>query len=343
MNIKLENEKVQIIAECGLSHGGSLSQAKKFIKLVKENGADIVKFQTHIADKESTYDEKFRVKMPKKYRNRFDYWKKTSFSKSQWRELISFAKKKKIFFLSSVFSVDAVNLLYSLGQRVFKIGSGEFFSKDILNRIIELKGSMIISTGMSSNIEIMRLRKYLKTKKAKFALMQCTSSYPCDFSNVNLHIIDFFKKKHRCPIGYSDHTGNIMAPILAITKKISFLECHVEDKVRSSNPDSTSSISIKELNFLSEFKKKFYESENISKIQNKDKIAKLLFKNRILFRKSLTLKHDKKKGEIITLSNLTMKKPGNGLKLKDLNKIVGKKLKYNKSNLKLLKLSDIEK
>ena len=65
MNIKLENEKVQIIAECGLSHGGSLSHARKFIKLVKENGADIVKFQTHIADKESTYDEKFRIKCQK--------------------------------------------------------------------------------------------------------------------------------------------------------------------------------------------------------------------------------------------------------------------------------------
>ena len=100
---------------------------------------------------------------------------------------------------------------------------------------------------------------------------------------------------------------------------------------------------MKELNFLSEFKNKFYESENISKIQNKDKVAKLLFKNRILFRKSLTLKHDKKKGEMITLSNLTMKKPGNGLQLEDLNKILGKKLKNNKSSLKLLKLSDIEK
>ena len=98
MNVILNNKKVQIIAECGLSHEGSLKKAKRFIDLVKKNGADIVKFQTHIAERESTYDEKFRVKMSKKYKNRFEYWKKTSFSKDEWRKLILFAKKKKYFF-----------------------------------------------------------------------------------------------------------------------------------------------------------------------------------------------------------------------------------------------------
>ena len=105
MNISLKSKQVQIIAECGLSHGGSLSKAKKFIELAKINGADIVKFQTHIAEKESTYDEKFRVKMPKKFKNRYDYWKKTSFSKSQWWELILFAKKKKKFSFCHLFLV----------------------------------------------------------------------------------------------------------------------------------------------------------------------------------------------------------------------------------------------
>ena len=343
MNVILKNKQVQIIAECGLSHGGSLSKAKRFIKLVKKNGADIVKFQTHIAEQESTYDEEFRIKISKKYKSRYDYWQKTSFSKSQWKELIICAKKNKIFFLSSVFSVGAVELLYDLGQRVFKIGSGEFFSMDVINKIIELNGSLIISTGMSTNNEIMKLVKYLKKKNAKFVIMQCTSSYPCKFSNVNLHMIDYFKKKYKCLVGYSDHTGNLSAPILAITKKISFLECHIQDGLSLSNPDSSSSISLEQLNFLSNFKKNFYWSEKISSINHKDSLARILFKNRILFSKSLALKKSQKKDQIISLSNLTMKKPGNGLKMTDLNKILGKKLKINKSNLRLLKLSDIEK
>ena len=68
----------------------------------------------------------------------------------------------------------------------------------------------------------------------------------------------------------------------------------------------------------------------------------MLYKNRILFSKSLTLKQNKKKNEVVKLSDLTMKKPGNGLKLKDIKKVIGKKLKINKSNLRLLKLSDFE-
>ena len=202
---------------------------------------------------------------------------------------------------------------------------------------------MIISTGMSTNNEITNLIKYLKSKKAKFVIMQCTSSYPCDFSNVNLHMIDHFKNKYKCLVGYSDHTGNIIAPILAITKNISFLECHIQEKATLSNPDSSSSISFNELNFLSKFKKNFYESKKNSKINQKDDVAKILFKNRILFSKSLTLKENKKKGEIITFANLTMKKPGNGLKLSSINKILGKKLKKDKSHLRILKLTDFEK
>ena len=101
---------------------------------------------------------------------------------------------------------------------------------------------MIISTGMSTNNEIAKLINYLKIKKAKFVIMQCTSSYPCDFANVNLHMIDYFKKKYQCLVGYSDHSGNTIAPLLAITKKISFLECHIQDKISLFNPDSSSSI-----------------------------------------------------------------------------------------------------
>ena len=88
MNVILKNKQVQIIAECGLSHGGSLSKAKRFIKLVKKNGADIVKFQTNIAEQESTYDKKLRIKISKKYKSQYDYWRKTSFSKYKWKELI---------------------------------------------------------------------------------------------------------------------------------------------------------------------------------------------------------------------------------------------------------------
>ena len=185
---------------------------------------------------------------------------------------------------------------------------------------------------------------FLKDNKIKdYTLLHCVSSYPTKLADADLKKIIHFKNTLGLNMGYSDHTGNIIAPMLALTKNISFLECHVKDTVSLFNPDHSSSISLEELNFLSKFKKKFYESEKNFKHDNKDKIAKLLYKNRLLFSKSLCLKKNKKKGELIKFSDLTMKKPGNGLKLRQVNKILNKKLKINKSSLRLLKLSDFEK
>ena len=90
-------------------------------------------------------------------------------------------------------------------------------------------------------------------------------------------------------------------------------------------------------------KKNFLKVKKKIQIKKKDYVAKKLFKNRILFSKSICLKKNMKKGEIINQSNLTMKKPGNGLKFNQLKNILGKKLKINKSSFRLLRLSDIEK
>ena len=337
------NNKPKIISECGLSHQGSVAKAKRFIKLSKLNGADIVKFQTHIAEFESTLDEKFRKRISKKYKSRYDYWKKTAFNEKQWNEIIKFSKKKKIKFLSSVFSEEAVTMLYKLGQRTFKIGSGEFYSKEIIDKIIKLRCSLIISTGMSTIKEIDFMVKYLHLRKAKFTIMQCTSSYPCNLKNTNLHMIDLFKKRYNCSVGYSDHTGSIYSSILAISKKISYLECHVVENKNPNNPDSSSSIYFDELRFISKTNNEFHKCNSRNSIKDKDIVSNTLKKNRTLFSKSLCLKKSKLKGDVVLKTDLTLKKPGNGIKINDQKKIIGKKLKVNKSSLRLLRLSDFEK
>ena len=142
--------KPLIIAEIGLSHNGNLKEALKLIQLSKNSGADVVKFQTHFAIFESTLDEPFRIKVSK-YKNRYDYWKKTEFTKSQWKIIIQFCKKIKIIFATSPFSVEAVKILRNLGCKNWKIGSGEVFSDWIINEILKKKDDgLIVSSGMST-------------------------------------------------------------------------------------------------------------------------------------------------------------------------------------------------
>ena len=72
------NHNKEIIAEIGSVHDGSLGNALKLIGCAKECGADLVKFQHHLAENEMTT----RAKSPEHFKNekRFDYFKRINFS-----------------------------------------------------------------------------------------------------------------------------------------------------------------------------------------------------------------------------------------------------------------------
>src|SRR5450759_3850844 len=102
-----------VIAEVAQSHDGSLGQAHAFIDAIADAGADAVKFQTHIASAESTPDEPFRVPFSRQDSSRYQYWKRMEFSPEQWKGLAAHASERGLYFLSSPFSEEAVDLLES--------------------------------------------------------------------------------------------------------------------------------------------------------------------------------------------------------------------------------------
>src|SRR5262252_7235821 len=101
----------RIVAEIAQAHDGSLGTAHAYIDAVADAGADAIKFQTHIADAESTPGEPFRVHFSKQDQSRYDYWKRMEFSEEQWVGLAAHAKERGLIFLSSPFSDRAVALL----------------------------------------------------------------------------------------------------------------------------------------------------------------------------------------------------------------------------------------
>ena len=111
-----------------------MNKALKYINQLSKTGVDAIKFQTHIASEESTLNEPFRVKLKKKFKNRFHYWKSTEFTKNEWRKISDYCHKKKIIFLSSPFSEKAVDLLNNLEMPAWKIASGEFFSQKLIQK-----------------------------------------------------------------------------------------------------------------------------------------------------------------------------------------------------------------
>jgi N,N'-diacetyllegionaminate synthase len=125
-----------IIGEVALTHDGSLGLAHAFVDAIAAAGADAVKFQTHIAAAESTPSEPFRVKFSRQDETRYDYWKRMEFTEEQWRGLAHHARDRGIVFLSSPFSVQAIELLDRIGMPLWKIASGETSNTMLLDRIL---------------------------------------------------------------------------------------------------------------------------------------------------------------------------------------------------------------
>ena len=144
------NDHCMIVAEVAQAHDGSLGSAHAFIDAIANAGADAVKFQTHIAAAESTPAEPWRVKFSYQDATRYDYWKRMEFTEAQWLGLKNHAEERKLLFLSSPFSMEAVELLQRIGIRAWKIASGELTNVPMLGRIVESGLPIILSSGMSS-------------------------------------------------------------------------------------------------------------------------------------------------------------------------------------------------
>ena len=128
-----------IIAEIAQSHEGSLGQALAFVDIAADCGADAIKFQTHIAEEESTPNEPWRIKFSQQDATRYDYWKRISFPKDYWQNIKEYADKKGLVFLSSPFSRLAVSWLDQINMDAWKIASGEVHNEDLLLAIEKTK------------------------------------------------------------------------------------------------------------------------------------------------------------------------------------------------------------
>lgn len=333
------NSKTLIIAEIGQSHLGSIKKAEQIIKKISKSGVEFIKFQTHISSEESTLNEPFRKKIPK-FKNRLEYWKKMEFTLDQWKKIKKICDKNNLTFLSSPFSIKAAEILKKLKVPAWKIGSGEFFSKSLIEKIISYKEPIILSTGLSTLSEISKEVKKLQYKKKPFILMQCTSLYPCKLEDIGINMINDFKKKFNCFVGYSDHSGTVFPSLLAIANKASLLEVHVGDKNDKENPDNLSSISFKQLNELVVARNAFHKI--LSNPKDKKKLSTKLKKLKKIFTKSCALKNPKKVGQILKKSDIIFKKPGTGIPENKSSLIIGKKFVKDVSNNQLLKLSDFK-
>ena len=197
-------QKPYIIAEIGQAHDGSLGTAHAYIDIAASSGASAVKFQTHYADEESSPEEPWRIKFSTQDKTRYDYWKRMEFSSKQWKELYNHSHDLGLDFISSPFSLKAVDVLINAGIDAWKIASGEISNVLMLDKIAKTKLPIVLSTGMSSTSEIKNALDILQSKKSEVVVMQCTTSYPVEAERVGLNLIREFRELFNLSTGLSD-------------------------------------------------------------------------------------------------------------------------------------------
>jgi len=328
-----------VIAEIAQSHEGSLGIARSYIDAVAETGADAIKFQTHLAKFESTLDEPFRISFSRQDKSRFDYWKRMEFTEEEWEELAKHANKKGLIFLSSPFSIEAVNLLDKINVPAWKIGSGEFASDFILEYIAKTKKPVLLSTGMSTYDDIRNMVKKIEGYNLDYAILQCTSSYPTKLEDVGLNVIEDLRRVYDCPVGLSDHSGTLFPALTALARRINIIEVHVTFDKRLFGPDVSSSITLDDLSFLVEVKNAIYTMDQNP--VNKDEMAIKLSELRKIFSKSIATSRFLSKGTVLEENMIAPKKPGTGIPFSEKSKIIGKSLKHDIYPDRLLKWEDL--
>jgi N-acetylneuraminate synthase len=314
-----------IVAEIAQAHDGSLGMAHAYIDAVAAAGADAVKFQTHIAAAESTPAEPWRVKFSLQDASRFAYWKRMEFTEAQWLGLRQHANEAGLHFLSSPFSVEAVDLLARVGVPAWKIASGEIGNTQMLDRMLATGLPLIVSCGMSPLAEIDAAAQRIQAAGVPLTIVQCTSMYPCPPEKIGLNQIPALRERYRCAVGLSDHSGTIFPGLAAATLGIQYLEVHVTFSREMFGPDVPASISTTELRQLVAGVR-FIETMMAHPV-DKDGLASQMQPLRDLFTKSIVARLDLPQGAVLRHEDLTLKKPGTGLPAAMLPQVVGRTLR----------------
>jgi N,N'-diacetyllegionaminate synthase len=316
--------KTCIVAEVAQAHDGSLGMAHAYIDAIAKTGADAVKFQTHIAAAESTPDEPWRVKFSEQDATRYDYWKRMEFTEEQWRGLKRHAEEKGLEFLSSPFSIEAVDLLTRVGVAAWKVASGEISNTPMFDRMAATGLPILLSTGMSTIAEIDAAVERVKTHGSPLTVLQCTSAYPCPPEKVGLNLLPFFRNRYGCAVGLSDHSGTIYPGLAGVTLGIEVLEVHVTLSREMFGPDVLASLTTVELRQLVEGIR-FIEKMRTNPV-SKDEMAAEMAPLRDLFTKSIVARSDLPAGTVLRAEHLTIKKPGTGIPAARLPELVGRTL-----------------
>jgi len=316
---------VFIIAEAGVNHNGSLKNALRMVDVAADCGANAIKFQTFKSEdlvSKTARKASYQINSESREESQYEMLKSLELDIEAHQMILKHCEDRKIMFLSSPFDEASIDLLLQLNMEIFKIPSGEITNFPYLRRIGSLNRKIILSTGMATLGEISSALNVITEagcEKSNITILHANTMYPTPMEDANLSAILTLKKEFGLAVGYSDHTLGIEAPIAAIAMGAQMLEKHFTLDKDMIGPDHKASLNPEELCSMVKAVRNIegaigsgHKAPSASERPNIDIVRKSIFAAKPI-----------QKGEIITESHLTTKRPGNGINPMKWNSLVG--------------------
>ncbi|WP_434357282.1 N-acetylneuraminate synthase [Parasalinivibrio latis] len=329
-----------IIAEAGVNHNGEEKLAFALVDAAYEAGADIVKFQTFKAKNLVTaqaIQADYQVANTQRQESQLAMLSRLELSYEAHQALVTHCESLGIEFLSTAFDSESLDFLVNdLGLKRLKLPSGELTNAPLVLQHARTQCDLIVSTGMATLSEIeMALgviafgyiggtdvepsllafqEAYVseegqKALKEKVTVLHCTTEYPAPMNEINLRAMDTLAKAFELPAGYSDHSEGITIPVAAVARGAVLIEKHFTLDKNMEGPDHKASLEPHE---LAEMVKAVRQVERALGSGVKSPTVSEV-KNKSVARKSLVAASAIGAGELLTVSNVTIKRPGSGM------------------------------
>lgn len=317
-----DGEPCYTIAEIGVAFK-NFEEGKRLIDTAIEMGADSIKFQTYEAETVSTKNNFYNLEITGNV-SQYEFHKDLELSKDLQKEIVEYAKNKKMTIFSAPSHMNDLEFMESLDMPIYKIGSDLACHVPLLKKVASFQKPVILSTGMCDIDEIRTSVNAMKdVGNEQIILMHCVADYPSKIEEANLNAISTLKKEFDIPVGYSDHTLGSFTTLAGAIIGANLIERHFRHEQNAPSPDDEHSL----------VKKEFFELiQNIRKFEkakgNGEKVPSISErKNLLTNRVSIVAMEEIPKGTKITKDMIDIRRPGTGIQPKFFEEIIGKKSK----------------
>lgn len=313
-------EPTFIIAEIANNHNGSVKRARELVDVAAVAGADAVKFQKRTM--EELYTKDF-LDNPNKGEHGLHYMvpllQEFELSMEQMRDLRAYCEAKHIMFMVTPWDKPSADFVESLNVAVYKIGSPDLTNMELIEYVAGKGKPIIISTGMSTEDEVIKTLAYLAENQVEYAVLHCNSTYPAPVGQLNLRYIERLQELTSAPVGFSGHELGVAMGAVAVALGATVLERHITLDHNLEGPDHAASLEPEELRaYIKNVRDTEAALGSKKKIFSRGEVL-----NREVLGKSLAARVEIARGTVIGRDMVQVVGPGKGLSPQHLGEVVG--------------------